>query len=835
MPSAVLLVVIHCALLSICGGLSDVVEDSVGFCNEKASEELLTECTWPCSNVSSCPEGAEFVSLQDCEVPAWKKALCERSLNVTSEDEGDGGNGTLSSEEDLEGAENALDGIQNATACRSVCSKTIAVPKCCAGYFGSQCLECPRSAFGQEDVCSGHGDCNDGIEGDGICHCHDNFTGVACQLCRHSKTFGPNCTEECLCVNGDCNNGPTGDGTCRLCFAGYEGPLCDQEIITCDDLTCAAHSRCEEVLGEAQCVCDPGYEGQPNNVTACTPVNICEKNASRVCGERLCVNTGPGRFRCRCPDGHRDDGVTCHPINPCNDDDGGCDVETTVCVHTGANTSACDCLAYYENYVEGEGCSLLDVCPTARCHDHANCSTIGPNEYRCTCLPGYIGDGKTNCFGNILDRLEEVNRDHPYLRNQLSMAIALLDRIYHQALTQRGPFTIFVPNNRAFRKARRDFAFGEMLRMPLKSQEMIRQHMLAGSRTMEDLQNYDYYYTLQGNTAELQVKVAKGVFKYKVRGYAAKAKVIARDLPAFNGMIHIVNELLINDPQIESNTTKTAMDLIRQEGRFNRLQTLISSLGLESAFMQDNITVFAPENGGLDSLPEGTVDYLTTDEDGKAKLRTLLENHIFPGRIPVTDLISVNRIRSVANYSFQVDVGDRGRVQLLKGKVNVSQADIACKNAVYYHVDGPLIPDQLADILPSRCDIVKNTKIQGEVSEGCKYWGKMQGKWTELLGCKPMCLRTYRIPKCCPGFYGQDCRPCPGGHKNPCGGHGTCSDEMFGSGICKCDRNFRGERCDTCLSRSKYGPNCTEPLWGDHGEFPEPCVMIMGNFQSPVG
>ena len=44
--------------------------------------------------------------------------------------------------------------------------------------------------------------------------------------------------------------------------------------------------------------------------------------------------------------------------------------------------SECDCLAYYENYVEGEGCSLVDVCPTANCHVNANCSTVGPNEYR---------------------------------------------------------------------------------------------------------------------------------------------------------------------------------------------------------------------------------------------------------------------------------------------------------------------------------------------------------------------------------------------------------------------------------------------------------------------
>ena len=40
----------------------------------------------------------------------------------------------------------------------------------------------------------------------------------------------------------------------------------------------------------------------------------------------------------------------------------------------------------------------------------------------------------------------------------------------------------------------------------------------------------------------------------------------------------------------------------------------VQSLGVEEYFDRDNITVFAPENGGLDGLPEGTLDYLTTEE-----------------------------------------------------------------------------------------------------------------------------------------------------------------------------------------------------------------------------
>ena len=54
----------------------------------------------------------------------------------------------------------------------------------------------------------------------------------------------------------------------------------------------------------------------------------------------------------------------------------------------------------------------------------------------------------------------------------------------------------------------------------------------------------------------------KDIFKYRVRGHASKAKVIARDFPAFNGMIHVVNELLINDPSIVGNKSVSAWPFV---------------------------------------------------------------------------------------------------------------------------------------------------------------------------------------------------------------------------------------------------------------------------------
>lgn len=43
---------------------------------------------------------------------------------------------------------------------------------------------------------------------------------------------------------------------------------------------------------------------------------------------------------------------------------------------------SCDCLEGFENYVEGDGCQLIDACVANKtlCHENANCTTTGPWE-----------------------------------------------------------------------------------------------------------------------------------------------------------------------------------------------------------------------------------------------------------------------------------------------------------------------------------------------------------------------------------------------------------------------------------------------------------------------
>ncbi|ESN96532.1 hypothetical protein HELRODRAFT_189281 [Helobdella robusta] len=58
-----------------------------------------------------------------------------------------------------------------------------------------------------------------------------------------------------------------------------------------------------------------------------------------------------------------------------------------------------------------------------------------------------------------------------------------------------------------------------------------------------------------------------------------------------------------------------------------------------------------------------------------------------------------------------------------------------------------------------------------------------------------------KVAACCEkGFYGSDCKACPGGPQDPCNGNGICTGSGYkdGEGTCECSSGYEGEECDRC-------------------------------------
>lgn len=243
--------------------------------------------------------------------------------------------------------------------CNRICTKITWNAKCCKNHFGRDCEVCPG---GLEAPCGEHGDCDDGRTGTGTCKCHRGFEGTGCEMCEKSH-FGPNCTA-CNCTsNGKCDDGLNGDGSC-FCQEGWTGKYCESKIEVkpvCSP-ACDLNAVC---LPNNQCECVPPYGGDGIN---CTAPDLCSEYNGGCHEEADCLQTGIN-VNCSCGTGYSGDGRICMPINRC--------------------------------VVEANG----------GCSDFAECIFTGPNERRCICLTGYVGNG-IQCLEKVLppvDRCLEGN------------------------------------------------------------------------------------------------------------------------------------------------------------------------------------------------------------------------------------------------------------------------------------------------------------------------------------------------------------------------------------------------------------------------------------------
>ncbi|XP_072234103.1 stabilin-2 [Leuresthes tenuis] len=720
------------------------------------------------------------------------------------------------------------------SGCSFECYRELEMKRCCPGYWGPDCIECPDQAA---TPCSGRGRCSDGLGGTGTCSCQVGFAGTACEDCAPGR-YGPTCSSECSCVHGLCDSGLKGDGRCT-CFSQYKGPNCDQEIPECAALSCEQNSRCmeEALTGKLVCQCLPGYEKSGSQCISTNPClqRICHAHAS-------CVHTGPNQHLCACHEGYSGDGRVCMAVDPCQTKNGGCSPGSARCVYDGPGKSHCECLPGYENLSAG-GCSLRDACRPGSCHKNANCSTPGPGRVECTCLQGYIGNGKV-CYGNIVERLNELNTEPGgQWSGQLSSAISLFSSLVFP-LMNLGPFTVFVPINKGFR----GLSVRTLTADTSKAKYLCKIHLVAGVMSSDSLKKSDVFYTLTGKSAEVDTSDGDTQPKIRIHGSRKKGTIVQSDIVASNGMIHIINKLMDGvSASVESNTGENLRKIISDNGKFETFKSLLEKTDLASVMDTPGpITVFAPTTVAFDTMAEGHLEFLRS-ADGHNKLLELLRNHVVSSAaLEVFNVVSSPRIVTKANQILTINVTENG--QILVNGAAVLESAVEANNGRLYVMDGVLTPPSIVPVLPHRCDITETKIIQGECGScskvnllscpsgaitdtrtpvrqrtptiGCVYTFSFGHPTIKLpvRGCALLCNATVTTPACCKGFYGPDCTPCPGGFQSSCSGHGKCMEGIAGNGSCICEANFRGSRCQYCSSSDKYGPNCDRTCPCIHGE-----------------
>jgi uncharacterized surface protein with fasciclin (FAS1) repeats len=249
------------------------------------------------------------------------------------------------------------------------------------------------------------------------------------------------------------------------------------------------------------------------------------------------------------------------------------------------------------------------------------------------------------------------------------LAEALTEAGLVNALKGTGPFTVFAPTDAAFAafEQANPGVLGALSKAELSA--VLTYHVIAGAAVKAaDLKDDQVAVTLNGSP--VLVDLTGGV---KV-GASAEANVTTPDVLASNGVIHVIDEIILPP---EKDIVETAV----AAGSFTQLAGALTSANLVTTLKGDGpFTVFAPTDQAFAKL--------TTVPAGDA-LKNVLLYHVVSGAVGSGDLVAGPVPTLLTGKT--VDVKLTGGVQINSSKVTT--ANIIAKNGVIHVIDTVLIPN----------------------------------------------------------------------------------------------------------------------------------------------
>ncbi len=266
------------------------------------------------------------------------------------------------------------------------------------------------------------------------------------------------------------------------------------------------------------------------------------------------------------------------------------------------------------------------------------------------------------------------------------IAAALAD-----TLSGDGPFTVFAPTDDAF-AALPEGLLDTLLTDPSGFlTDILLYHVVSADALSSSLSDGQMIVTLNGQSVEVSI-TDDGVF---ING----AKVIVADLLAENGVVHVIDAVLV--PEV---IPATVVDIIVESEIHTTLEAAVIAADLAGTLSGDGpFTVFAPSDDAFAALPEGLLDTLLADPSGF--LTDILLYHVVGANALSSSLSDGQMIGTINGQSVEVTITDEG-VFINGAKVIV--ADLVAKNGVVHVIDAVLVPE---DIPATVVDIIVGSEI----------------------------------------------------------------------------------------------------------------------------
>jgi len=245
------------------------------------------------------------------------------------------------------------------------------------------------------------------------------------------------------------------------------------------------------------------------------------------------------------------------------------------------------------------------------------------------------------------------------------------------ALANGGPFTVFAPTDAAFAKVPKA-TLDALAADPAALRSVLLYHVASGSLKAADVVKLSSAKTLEGRS--VAIKVVDGSV------YVDGAKVTMPDVMASNGVIHVIDSVLI-PMSAPAAPTKNIVQTAVAAGQFKTLTSLLRKAGLVSTLQgKGPFTVFAPTDAAFAKVPKATLAALAKD---KAKLRSVLLYHVAKGKLPAAKVVKLRSAKTLNGQRVAIRVNG-STVSI--GGAKVTKADVLASNGLIHVINKVLIP-----------------------------------------------------------------------------------------------------------------------------------------------
>ncbi|HEY9121468.1 MAG TPA: fasciclin domain-containing protein [Brevefilum sp.] len=243
-------------------------------------------------------------------------------------------------------------------------------------------------------------------------------------------------------------------------------------------------------------------------------------------------------------------------------------------------------------------------------------------------------------------------------------------------LSGEGPFTVFAPTDEAFAKLPEGTVEALLNDIPALT-DILLNHVVSGEVLAEQVVTLEEAQTALGENVSIRVEDGNV--------YVNDSMVIITDIVADNGVIHVIDSVLL--PPAEEESLGSIVDIAVADGRFQTLVAAVQAAGLaETLSGEGTFTVFAPTDDAFAKLLEGTVEALLADIP---TLTDILLYHVLSGEVLAEEVISLNSAKALNEKFLEIEVMD-GMVYVNDAQVIIT--DIQADNGVIHVIDTVLLP-----------------------------------------------------------------------------------------------------------------------------------------------